>query len=238
MQLIFIHGSGGCKESWTYQIRHFKNGIALNLPGHPEGQLLPTVDGYVDWLKGVVEEKGYRCPVLIGHSLGGAIVLLYALKYPKGVRGIVTVGSGARLRVHPLFLEGLEKMLEDPRAENPLAAAYEGMDPALALVLKRRMAENGPAAALNDLRACDRFDIMDRLSQIRVPALAIVGDQDIMTPPKYSLYLAEHLPRAKAVIIPGGTHMVMAEKPEEVNRAIEDFLKELSLTAASEAGRG
>jgi pimeloyl-ACP methyl ester carboxylesterase len=227
MQLIFIHGSGGCKESWTYQTRYFADSLALDLPGHPEGRLLPTVDDYVEWLKGVVKEKGFRRVVLVGHSLGGAIVLLYALKYPEDLAGIVTVGSGARLRVHPQFLEGLEKMLHDPQAENPLAGAYASVDPALAQVLQQRMAENGPAAALNDLRACDRFDIMDRLSQISVPTLAIVGDQDVMTPPKYSLYLAEHLPRAKAVIIPGGTHMVMAEKPEEVNRAIAAFLKDL-----------
>jgi pimeloyl-ACP methyl ester carboxylesterase len=48
-----------------------------------------------------------------------------------------------------------------------------------------------------------------------------------MTPPKYSRYLAEKMPEARAVVVPGGTHLVFAEKPEEVNRAIADFLKEL-----------
>jgi pimeloyl-ACP methyl ester carboxylesterase len=45
-----------------------------------------------------------------------------------------------------------------------------------------------------------------------------------MTPPKYSQYLAGHMPKAKVALIEGGTHMVFAEKPQEVNQAIESFL--------------
>jgi pimeloyl-ACP methyl ester carboxylesterase len=229
MQLIFIHGSGGSKESWTYQTRHFKDSIALDLPGHPQGELIPSIEGYVEWLRNFVQSAGYRQVVLVGHSLGGGIALLYAAKYPQDLAAIITVGSGARLRVHPMFLEGLEKVIKEPGAENPLTTtAFEQIDPELASVLKRRSVENGPAAALNDLKACDQFDIMDRLPQITVPALALCGDQDIMTPPKYSQYLAAHMLRAKDLVIPGGTHMVFAEKPREVNRAIEDFLQSLS----------
>jgi pimeloyl-ACP methyl ester carboxylesterase len=228
MQLIFIHGSGGSKESWTYQTSYFKDSIALDLPGHPQGELIPSIEGYVEWLRDFIQSAGYRQVVLVGHSLGGGIALLYASRYPQDLEAIITVGSGARLRVHPQFLEGLEKVIKNPEAENPLTTtAFDQIDPELASVLKRRSAENGPATALNDLKACDQFDIMDRLGQITIPALALCGDQDMMTPPKYSQYLAAHMPRAKALVIPGGTHMVFAEKPGEVNRAIEDFLQSL-----------
>ena len=37
MKIIFIHGSGGCKESWGYQTDYFKGSKAINLPGHPQG---------------------------------------------------------------------------------------------------------------------------------------------------------------------------------------------------------
>jgi pimeloyl-ACP methyl ester carboxylesterase len=227
MKLIFIHGSGGSKESWFYQTRYFKDSRALDLPGHPQGALLPTIDGYVEWLHKTVHVAGYPKIVLVGHSLGGGIALLYAFKYPQDLAGLITVGSGARLRVHPMFLEALEKAVKDPTIETPLNTAFDLIDPELAAVLKRRSMENGPVATLNDLKACDQFDIMDRLSQIDVPTLALCGDQDVMTPPKYSQYLAAHMPKARAVVIPGGTHMVFAEKPEEVNRVIEDFLKTL-----------
>jgi pimeloyl-ACP methyl ester carboxylesterase len=68
---------------------------------------------------------------------------------------------------------------------------------------------------------------MDRLGEIEIPLLAVSATDDVMTPPKYSQYLADHMQNARAVTIPGGTHFVFAEKPQEVNRAIEDFLKTL-----------
>jgi pimeloyl-ACP methyl ester carboxylesterase len=229
MQLIFIHGAGGCKESWFYQTRHFQGSIALDLPGHPEGKLIPTIDGYVEWLRRFIQEKGLRPVVLVGHSLGGGIALLYALKYPQDLAGIVTVGSGARLRVLPSSLEELEKLVNNPSTyANTPDTAFDLIDPDLAAILKRRKLENGPAVRLNDMKACDHFDIMNQIGLIQVPTLALCGDEDTMTPPKYSQYLTNHLPGAKAVIIPGGTHMVFAEKPEEVNRAIEEFLKTLT----------
>jgi len=101
------------------------------------------------------------------------------------------------------------------------------IDPELAAVINRRTEENGLPVMLNDLKACDQFDIMDRLGDIDLPLLAVCGTEDIMTPPKYSQYMVDHMKNAWAVIIEGGTHFVFAEKPEEVNEAIEGFIKDL-----------
>lgn len=227
MQLIFIHGSGGCKEAWDYQMQHFEGSIALNLPGHPEGALCPAISDYVQWLHNFVLEKQLHDLVLIGHSLGGGIALLYALTYPQEIKGIVTVGSGARLRVHPDTLAALAEAVKNPAIFVP-GNTYEFVAPEFAEILTRRRLENGAAAMLNDMRACDKFDIMERIGEIKTPTLALCGDKDDMTPPKYSHYLAARMPNAKAVVIEGGTHMLFAEKPVEVNTAIDDFLKTLA----------
>jgi pimeloyl-ACP methyl ester carboxylesterase len=228
MKLIFLHGSGGCRESWHYQVRFFEDAEAIDLPGHPEGEPCTSIDGYVEWLRGWIQERSYRDLVLAGHSLGGAIAFLYALKYPGDLKGIISVGSGARLRVHPIYLEELEKAIAKPALFLEFQnTGRELIQPELAEVLERRSIENGPAVTLSDLRACDEFDIMDRLSEITLPTLAVCGSDDVMTPPKYSQYLVEKMPEARAVVVPGGTHLVLAEKPEEVNRAIADFLKDL-----------
>jgi len=136
-------------------------------------------------------EKGDTDPVIIGHSLGGGIALLYGLKYPDNVKGLICVGSGARLRVHPVFLEGLEKAIAAKENTHALTeSSLSLVDPDLRKIIARRMEENGPAVMLNDLRACDKFDIMDRLGDIDIPLLAVSGTEDVMTPPKYSQYLA------------------------------------------------
>ncbi|MFH2131957.1 MAG: alpha/beta hydrolase [bacterium] len=228
MQLIFIHGSGGCKESWQYQTDYFKGSEAINLPGHPDGQLLPTIQDYAAWLRTIIQDRGYRDVVLAGHSLGGGIALQYALDYPGELAGLIMIGSGGRLRVHPSFLEALEKAVADPsQAENPIDSKYDLIAPELAAIIQRRSVENTPASFLNDLKACDRFDVMDRLGTITLPLLAIVGEQDVMTPPKYAHFMVDKIANASAVTIPGGTHFVFAEKPVEVNLAIEAFLRKL-----------
>ena len=228
MKLIFIHGSGGSKEGWRYQVEHFPDADAIDLPGHPDGEPCTSIEGYALWLRGYIRDRGYRDVVLAGHSLGGGIVLHYALTYPQDLKGIILVGSGARLRVHPMYLEMLERAKGDPSIlEEFLQIGWELIDLELREVLKRRAFENGAAVFLNDMLCCDRFDVMERVGQIRLPTLALCGSEDIMTPPKYTTYLADNIPGAKGVVIEGGTHMVFAEKSEEVNSAIEDFLKSL-----------
>ena len=228
MKLIFIHGSGGCKESWNHQTQNFPGCEAIDLPGHPVGEPCSTIDAYVEWLHGYVNGKGYTDLVITGHSRGGGIALLYGLKYPENVKGLICVGSGGRLRVHPTFLDGLEKAIAASDNTQALTESTLSLiDPELAEIIASRMEENGLAVMLNDLRACDKFDIMDRLGDIGIPLLAVCGTEDIMTPPKYSQYLEANMNNARAVIIQGGTHFVFAEKPEAVNPVIEGFLKEL-----------
>jgi len=69
---------------------------------------------------------------------------------------------------------------------------------------------------------------MDRVHEIKLPALIICGELDVMTPVKYANYLGAGTANSKVVIVPGAGHFVLAEKPEVVNKAIEDFLTEIS----------
>ena len=228
MKLIFIHGSGGCKEVWHYQTRHFPEADAVALPGHPCGEPCTSIDAYVDWLRGYILDAGYVDVVLAGHSLGGAIALLYALKYPEDLEGLIVIGSGARLRVGTMYLEMLEKARGNRTIfEEFFHKSYEFIESELRGVIQRKALEGDPAVLLNDMLCCDRFDIMDRVHEIRLPTLALCGSEDIMTPLKYTKYLAGKIEGARVVIIEGGTHMVFAEQPGAVNQAIEDFLNSL-----------
>lgn len=104
---------------------------------------------------------------------------------------------------------------------------YGRVDPGVRETVVSRVIEVGARVQLNDFRCCDKFDIMDKIDRIETPTLVICGNEDEMTPVKYSQYLADRISGARLAIIEGSTHLVFMEKPAEVNRAIEAFLDSL-----------
>ncbi|MBM3166832.1 MAG: alpha/beta hydrolase [Chloroflexi bacterium] len=231
MKLVFIHGAGNTGLVWHYQSEHFPESDAISLPGHPEGQPRTSIEGYADWLHDYVLQRKYDAPVLVGHSMGGGVAQTYALKYPQDAKALVLIGTGARLRVRPDFLNLIEAGIGQPPdyIKRLLEPLYGTVEPWLRDMVIEKVAEVGARVQLNDFQCCDKFDIMDKIQSIKAPTLVICGTQDDMTPVKYSQYLADKIKGSKLVIIEGATHMVFMEKPEEVNRAIEQFLRDLSL---------
>ena len=223
MKLLLIPGSGAGGQNWLFQIQHFPGSEGISLPGHPDGKPLSTIPEYVEWLYDYIHKKGYKDVVLGGHSLGGGIALQYALKYGTELKGLILVGTGARLRVLPDTLNTLKGLIGNDAEWRKYVDLTPIPDQRLepARQVKIRI---GPAILLNDLLACDKFDVMNELQNIKVPTLIIVGTEDIMTPVKYSQFLANKIPGSKLVVIQGATHGVAQEKPTEVNTAIEEFL--------------
>jgi len=85
--------------------------------------------------------------------------------------------------------------------------------------------ETGPDVLFGDFTACDQFDVMDQLEKIGAPTLVIVGSDDQLTPVKYAHFLAEHIAIASQLTVEGAGHMVMLERPSEVAKATQEFLK-------------
>ena len=230
MKLILIHGAGGVGALWFFQTQHFKDADAPDLPGRSEGKSCASIEEYADWVHGYIRDRNYKDVVLGGHSLGGGVALAYALKYPEDLKAIILVGSGARLRVLPSIQDAVRGKLNDTQGwlNELVMPMYRAVDHDCMKMLLPKLAAAGPAAQLNDFLCCDKFDVMDRVAEIKLPALAIVGDRDNMTPLKYSQYLVENMPDCRMSVIKGGSHLVFLEKPQEVNGAIEGFLKSIA----------
>lgn len=229
MKILLVPGSGAGGNLWQYQIHFFRDAEGISLPGHPEGQPKNSIPEYVDWLHDYIHDKNYGDIVLGGHSLGGGIAQLYALTYPSDLRGLILVGTGARLRVLPDTLSSLRNMVGNPSAwRSFIEASPQPSDPVLLSIREMRY-KIGSAVMLNDLLCCDKFDIMDKVQEIKLPTLIIVGTQDVSTPVKYAQYLKNKVTNSKMVVIEGATHNVMIEKPDEVNCAINEFLKSIGI---------
>lgn len=230
--VVFLHGSGGDHEVWDRQYmalsREF-NVAAVDLPGHglSSGAGEKDVGRYVEWVEKIIGRMGLVKPVLAGHSLGAAISLAFAIRYGNLLSAIVPVGGGCEMPVNKAIFDGLR---ENPAATIDMILKFavskpnrEAVTPALRDALHRVK----PDLLSDDLWACDRLDLVGDLSKIALPALLICGDDDKMTPPDLSRFLAQTIPGAKFALIEGAGHYVMIEKPDAFNGVLAEFLRGL-----------
>ncbi len=230
--IVFLHGSGDSARIWRLQTQHFgaERALAIDLPGH--GQRVDTLAAeasVLDYAGAVhmiiTNELHLDHPIIAGQSLGGAIALMMGLEYGQELSGLILIGTGARLRVHP-------DLLESARA-TPQLAVHQLKDLAVAStnigtlpdMLIKEQGSPGPNVLYRDLAACNAFDCMDHLQEIHLPVLIICGAEDRLTPVKYSQYLHDKIGGSTLRIIPDAGHYVMREQPQAVNHAIEQWMQ-------------
>jgi len=250
INVVFIHGAGSNADFWYEQRAAFPNAHYLDLPGHmSRSGKYPThdieqskiqtpaseypkskIDSYANFVAEYIEREGLDGVVLNGHSMGGAITLTLALRRPSWLKAIVLTGTGARLRVLSRLLEFLR---EDYPAAVDLILEESFVPPqgkptyaqrSLLNGTRRHMLRTPQEVTLADYEACDRFDLMEQVGLINVPALCIVGAQDQMTPPRYSEYLHSRIRGSRLEIIEGAGHMLPLERASEYNERVEGFL--------------
>jgi pimeloyl-ACP methyl ester carboxylesterase len=227
--LIFIHGAGGSHVLWLGQIEGLAgraNAVALDLPGHgaSRGEGMDSIEGYAKAVAEFTQALGVPRPIPCGLSMGGAIAQQLLLDYAETYCAGVLIGTGARLRVMPIILKTIQENFSAYIDSFLAFAASPKTDPARLRQIAEATAGTSPQVALGDFKACDAFDVMERLPSIRVPVLVITSQDDRLTPPKYGIFLEEKIPGASRVHIRDAGHLAPAEKPEEVNRAVLDFL--------------
>ncbi|HYM69438.1 MAG TPA: alpha/beta hydrolase [bacterium] len=228
-RLVFVHGAGGTGRAWDLQRFTFPDAVAPDLPGHAEpGPGCRRIEEYGAWLRTTVQARGWVPAVIVGHSMGGAIALWYALAHPEDLAGIVLIATGARLRVHPEILATLHR--DYPAAVDRIVTLSlgEGAPARLGARLRDTMLGMSPDVTLGDFEACAAFDVRDRLGAIRLPTHVVAGSKDQMTPPRFAEYLRDHLAGARLVVVAGAGHSVHLERPREVNQAIREFREALS----------
>ena len=223
-RLVFIHGAGGTHKVWRYQTSAFPGSLAVDLPGHPRGKGCIAISEYAEFVTRTIVEGKLRPAILVGHSMGGAIAIEIALTRSELLAGIALVGSGARLRVTPLIKD--EVIRDYSRAAEVIAEwAYSPKtDSKLRRASVQELLEVPAAVTYGDFEACDRFDKMNEIGRMSLPTLIVCGEDDKLTPIKYSKYMKERIRGAQLVIIPGAGHSVMLEKPEELNAALRSFI--------------
>jgi pimeloyl-ACP methyl ester carboxylesterase len=213
--LLLIHGAGGNALHWPGALRRLadRTVYALDLPGHGHstGQPRRTIGAYAEVVRDFMDALGLTRGVLAGHSMGGAIALEFALRYPGRLAGLILAATGACLPIAPELLQSLRDDL--PAALAWLAERAHGAqaDPNLDRIYRRRLRETAPAVLEADFLAGAAFDRRADVAAIRLPTLVIGGAADRMTPVALSQFLAAQIPGAELLIAPAAGHMVILE---------------------------
>ena len=229
--LLFVHGAGSYHYSWALQLVEFSKTnrcIAIDLSGHGKSDVsngeASINHGYTNEVAALINHLDLQDFIVIGHSMGGGVVMSYVLNTEfRSPKALVLVDSSPVLNL-PKVVPGLllEVVEESRRREHPAFDEY-----AERLNMKQyeySMKYLDPFSMQRDLRACNKFDISDRIKDITIPTFALVGENDnVITPAIVKEYI-EQIPRADLAVVRGADHVPMIEQPEEFNRLFGKFI--------------
>jgi 2-succinyl-6-hydroxy-2,4-cyclohexadiene-1-carboxylate synthase len=232
--LVLLHGFTNTSASWEPVIAALGEryrAIAPDIRGHGSAsEARPvTLEAVIDDVAAVAPE-GFE---LAGYSMGGRIALHVALALPERVRRLVVISGSPglasarerdmRRRVDAQLADGIERMeLEqfvDRWAKTPVLADQPPAVAAAARVDRLRNTPAGLAAALRALGTGALPSLWDRLGELTMPVMLIVGGRDERFQ-AVAVRMARGMPHAEVAIVAGAGHAVHNENPDEVARLI------------------
>ncbi len=238
---VLLHGLGSCGEDWLLQIpavaarRHV---ITPDLRGHGRS---PTMRGWPDVQElsrdvvALLHELKLPPVHLAGLSLGGAVALQVAADHPGSIRSLAVINAAAHFhRQARSMSRGLIRLALVGLGRMDWVGAWVagGLFPGerqrdLRMAAKKRIERNERRSYLQAIAAVMRFDLRARLGEIQAPALIVAGEGDITVRMADKIALAEGLPHARLVRIPGSGHASPLDAPETLNRLLVDFFEQV-----------
>jgi len=233
--ILLIHGSGVSARSWAPQLEDLGQGLrvlAIDLPGHGDSDAKPeaTVQAYADVARALLEALGVGPVFVAGHSLGGAVAVALAGRYPKMVKGLILLSTCAKLPEADGSLGGLLWYLPGPIRKlvffsmaKKILFAPGARDRAVQVGMEEIRACR-PETILKDVAAAKGMNVEEVARGLRIPALILCGSRDKLTPPALSERLNDLIPGSRLLVLDGVGHMLPLEAPERVKRQILEFV--------------
>lgn len=198
-----------------------------------------TMPEYAADLLRLLDGLGIEEPVvLVGFSMGGYIAWPFWEAAPERLCGLVLCDTRAaaddpeakrmRLKMADKAAEWGTRKIADAMEAKLFAKATREDRPEIIAETREVIGRTAPEAIAAAQRGmAERPDWTPRLGEMNLPTLAIVGDQDVISPPAEMQAITAAMPNARTEVIPGAGHMTTVEQPAAVIAAILRFVKEL-----------
>jgi pimeloyl-ACP methyl ester carboxylesterase len=234
LPVVFVHSLAGTSTQWDKQLQHLRRSrraVALDLRGHGRSEPAKNGDysmvGMAGDIAAVVDTLGIPRFVLVGHSMGGGVALEYASTHPERVAGLLLVdpiGDGKQIsaaEARPL-LAGLDSSYDTTIREYWTGIA--GPDSAVRERLLADLRATPRQTVVPAFREVLKFDPDPALARYRGPMLAVVTPYNDAP---FSLHrLGKGFPHR---VVQGTGHWIQLDKPDELNRLLDEFLKKKSV---------
>jgi 2-hydroxy-6-oxonona-2,4-dienedioate hydrolase len=241
--LVLVHAGIADSRMWDRQLGVFAHRyrvIRYDMRGFGRSAMVQGPYAHHEDLRALLNFLGIERVFLVGCSIGGGTIIDFALQNPGRVRSLVLIGSA---------VGGFEPGSDPPEQWEELVAADEARDLGRVSELEVRIWVDGPyrgpdrvdpgvrdlvremnlialrneASGLGDERPLEP-PAVDRLAEIQVPTLIIIGDQDQPEIIEAGDLLERSIPLARRAVMPGTAHLPNMESPDEFNRIVLEFL--------------
>ncbi|MBC8363802.1 MAG: alpha/beta fold hydrolase [Actinobacteria bacterium] len=237
--VLFLHGIGHSRIAWDRQLEDLSDRwrcVAWDLPGFGNSAPLEhmTFPAIADAAVELLDRLGVASAHLVGLSFGGQHALHIVARHPGRVRSLVLADTSAAFglggsgreewiadRLEPIRRGLTPADIAESVMDGIAGPDFSGPDRDLSVAAMERLSPEAYEAAV---RCLPDHDVRDQLAAIAVPTLVIVGELDPATPPHVSRMLADGIPGATLVELPGVGHLTPNEAPAEFNRLVRDFL--------------
>lgn len=246
--LVMIHAGVADSRQWNNEFTFFGRShqvIRYDLRGYGKSEPVDGEFNHIDDLVAVLNALGLKEPaVLMGCSMGGGLAMDFALTHPSRVRALIMVGSGP---------SGLELDVPTPAKFAEAEKAFEAGDLDLVCEIETQIWFDGTGRAPEQVNQAMRklayemnrqalahearqlgkrlpntqTPAFDRLSDLKIPVLIIVGAHDTPYILAAADYMVERIPSAQKVIIEDAAHLPNMDQPEEFQAIVTNFLESL-----------
>lgn len=188
---------------------------------------------YVEAVKQTFDALAIEEATLLGLSFGGMIAQELAIRFPNRVNRLIACACGARIPAEAreavaargqAALDGGMSAVVDLTLQRWFTSPFMG-DPAVAKV-RARLLEDDPQQWNAGWRVIATHDALDRLPRLAIPTLVVAGEVDLGTPVPAARAIAEAVPGARLVVVPGAPHMLQIECAETFVGHVAAFLDE------------
>ena len=233
--LVLLHGWMGCSQSWVRQIPFFARDfvvVAPDLRGFGESSKPATgyaMEDFVCDIAGLFDELGIERAHMLGQSFGGIVAQVFALSYPHRTGSLVLWAT----RSEPTGTGDVEAAVEFIRHEGMPAFAEmfagrlsDESEPEITEWNKQLVASGEAHVAIETMREISCVNITSELHKIEVPTLILATREDRVIPFEYAEKMKRNIANSR-IYAYRGSHGAYLKSPDECNKAILKFLKEL-----------